>query len=145
MASGLSLRSVRKDGVASGTGQRGLSSARPTASPIFSHLVKWHGCNMHVIAAETLRAFAVHHSFARASVGYWLKVTKGARWTSSQDLMSSFPSAKVINAERVRFELAGNTFRLVCRINYRSGAVFIMFLGTHEEYDAIDAETVGMF
>lgn len=59
--------------------------------------------------------------------------------------MGSFPSAKVINAERVRFELAGNTFRLVCRINYRSGAVFVMFLGTHKEYDAIDVETVRMF
>ena len=100
---------------------------------------------MQVIAAKTLRDFARRHPAAQTSIEYWLRVTKGARWAVSRDVLASFPSAKVINAERVRFELAGNTFRLICRINYRSGAVFIMFLGTHGDYDAIDAKTVRMF
>ena len=61
------------------------------------------------------------------------------------DLMRDFPKAKALNAERVRFEIAGGNYRLVVAIKFTARIVFVKFIGTHAEYDRIDALTVAQY
>jgi len=62
-----------------------------------------------------------------------------------EDVKSSFSKAKVLNAQRVRFEIAGGNFRLIASFDLRSQIAYVKFIGTHAEYDAVDALTVSMF
>ena len=62
-----------------------------------------------------------------------------------REVMTSFPKAKALNADRARFEVAGGDFRMIVAINFRARIAFIKFLGTHAEYDRIDALTVSDF
>ncbi|WP_244466938.1 type II toxin-antitoxin system HigB family toxin [Devosia geojensis] len=57
----------------------------------------------------------------------------------------SFSKAKVLNSERARFEVSGGNFRLIAAFDFKKQRVFLKFIGTHAEYDAIDAKTVSMF
>lgn len=72
----------------------------------------------------------------------WLSIAKAARWTSPMQVKSSHPKASVLKNGRVVFNIKGNSYRLVCQINYQAGTVEIRFFGSHPEYDAINAETV---
>ncbi len=62
-----------------------------------------------------------------------------------EDVRATAPKAKVLNRERVRFEVAGGNYRLVVAFDFRRQAVFVKFVGTHAEYDKIDALTVSQF
>ena len=62
-----------------------------------------------------------------------------------QDVQGSFSKAKILNAQRVRFEIAGGNFRLIAAVDFRAQIVFVKFIGTHSEYDAVDALTVSKF
>ena len=59
--------------------------------------------------------------------------------------MHAFPKAKALNGERVRFEIGGGSFRLIAAFKFESGLCFVKFLGTHAEYDRVDALTVSKF
>lgn len=72
----------------------------------------------------------------------WFHEAKAASWRNSAELKAKYRSASIVNAERVVFNICGNKYRLIARINYASGALFIRFVGTHGEYDRIDAETI---
>lgn len=100
---------------------------------------------MRVIAQSTIARFIARHPETRSSLDFWLKVVRGARWTSTADVQSSFPKAKVLNGERVRFEVAEGNYRLIVAFKFGSGIAFVKFLGTHAEYDRIDALTVSLF
>lgn len=100
---------------------------------------------MRIIAQSTIITFASKHPETRASLNFWVHVTKGSHWTSTADVQAAFPKAKVLNGERVRFEVAGGNYRLIVAFKFGSGIAFVKFLGTHAEYDRIDALTVSMF
>lgn len=61
------------------------------------------------------------------------------------DIRFAAPAAKILNGERVRFEVAGGNFRLIVALDFRRQMVFVKFIGTHAEYDRIDALTVAQF
>ena len=61
------------------------------------------------------------------------------------DVRKGVPKAKVLNRDRVRFEIAGGSYRLIAAFDFRRQVVFIKFLGTHGEYDSVDALTVSQF
>lgn len=100
---------------------------------------------MRVIADSTLRVFWLRHPSARRALEHWRHVVKTARWQSTQDVLRSFSKAKSLNAQRVRFEIAGGNFRLIAAFDFRAQIAFVKFIGTHAEYDAVDALTVSMF
>jgi mRNA interferase HigB len=100
---------------------------------------------MRIVARNRLVAFWERHPETRASLSHWLTIAKAADWQDGAAVMSSFPKTKVLNGERVRFEVAGGDYRMIAAFDYRRRAVFIKFLGTHAEYDAVDALTVSMF
>lgn len=69
-------------------------------------------------------------------------MAKAAQWESPQDVKNKYSSASILANDRVVFNICGNKYRLVVWINYKSHKVFVRFIGTHEEYDAINAEEI---
>jgi mRNA interferase HigB len=100
---------------------------------------------MRIIARSNLTEFAEKHTKARASVERWHQIAKHAAWASPEEAMASFSGARALNRERVRFELHGGDFRLIVAFDFRRQIAFVKFIGTHAEYDRIDALTVAMF
>lgn len=100
---------------------------------------------MRIIAQSSIAAFVEKHPEARSSLNFWAKVTKGSHWANMAEIQAAFPKAKVLNRERVRFEVAGGNYRLIVAFRFSSQIAFVKFLGTHAEYDRIDALTVSMF
>ena len=73
----------------------------------------------------------------------WYAEAKSAAWKSPADIKARYRSASFVGNKRVVFNIAGNKHRLVVHVNYRLGIVLIKFVGSHREYDKIDAATVG--
>ena len=100
---------------------------------------------MRVIALRTLREFWTNHprgAEARAQLEAWYAEAKDADWGGPYDVKSQYHNASILQGGRVVFNICGNKFRLVVWINYPYRVVYVRFVGTHEEYDAIDAQTV---
>ena len=85
------------------------------------------------------------HPLTRASLTHWLDVAEAAEWSSPSDVIVDFSKAKTVADDRVRFEVAGGDFRLIAAFHFRRKIAFIKFIGTHKEYDRIDAATVEQF
>ncbi len=100
---------------------------------------------MRVIARSTLITFYTVHPETKTSLERWYALTKRAAWKSMIEVQSAFPKAKVLNAERVRFEIAGGNYRLIVAFDFARQIAFVKFAGTHAEYDRIDALTVSQF
>ena len=100
---------------------------------------------MRIIARSALAAFWSRHPETEASLLRWFAVAKASDWRSTQDVIGTFPKAKTINAARVRFPVHGGDYRLIVAFDFVRGTGFIKFIGTHSEYDAIDASTVSLF
>jgi mRNA interferase HigB len=98
-----------------------------------------------IIARNTLVAFWGQHPDTRVSLSRWLETAKAADWASTDDVQRAFPKAKVLNAERIRFEVAGGDYRMVVASDFRRRIAFVKFIGSHAEYDRIDALTVALF
>jgi mRNA interferase HigB len=99
---------------------------------------------MHVIKRRTLVDFyqQPEHRDSEGALEAWHYEAKRAQWTSPVDVKAQYGSASILKDNRVVFNIAGNKYRLVVRINYDSKTVFVRFIGTHREYDKIDAEVV---
>lgn len=97
---------------------------------------------MHVVSVEALRAFWERHTDAESALRAWYHEAKAAAWTSYADIKKCHRSADCLPGNRVVFDIKGNHYRLVVRIHYNSGRVFIRFIGTHAEYDKINAEII---
>jgi mRNA interferase HigB len=100
---------------------------------------------MRLIARSTLREYGNNHAAAKPHLTAWEDVVKAAKWASMNDVRSQMSSAVPLNAERVRFEIGGNNFRLIAAIDFDRQVVFVKFIGTHAEYDKVDALTVSQF
>lgn len=73
----------------------------------------------------------------------WYAEAKRASWQAPADIKARYRSASFISDNRVVFNIGGNKHRLVVHLNYALGIVLIKFVGSHQEYDAIQAATVG--
>jgi mRNA interferase HigB len=97
---------------------------------------------MRIVSRRTLVAHWGRHPETRISLQRWFKLARSAEWGSMDDVQKAFPKAKVLNRERVRFEVAGGNYRLIVAFHFPSRAAYIKFIGTHAEYDAIDPLTI---
>ncbi|MGA7804844.1 type II toxin-antitoxin system HigB family toxin [Bradyrhizobium sp.] len=100
---------------------------------------------MRVIARRVVVDFWGRHPEAKASLERWQTLVRAAQWASTDEVQEAAPKAKVLNRERVRFEVAGGNDRLVAAFDFRRQIAFVKFVGTHAEYDRIDAMTVSQF
>jgi len=100
---------------------------------------------MRVIARNTLVDFWSKHPEAKIALERWYGLTRAAHWTSTDEVQRAAPKSKVLNRERVRFEISGGRYRLVVAFDFRRQAAFVKFIVTHAEYDRIDALTISQF
>lgn len=80
---------------------------------------------------------------AQGPLKAWLAEAGAAQWQSPNDIKQRYPRASIVGDNRVVFDIGGNKYRLVVHVNYGIGFVLIKFIGTHAEYDRVDAATVG--
>jgi mRNA interferase HigB len=99
---------------------------------------------MQILAKPTILRFCQKHPKAKQQALAWHDEVAKAKWVSPQDIKNRYASASFVGRNRVVFNLKGNEYRLIVAVAYRIGAVYIKFIGTHTEYDKIDAETVEM-
>lgn len=97
---------------------------------------------MRVIALGTLRDFWRAHPDAELPLRSWYALASRAEWSSPQDIRSAYRTASFIAGNRVVFDIKGNRYRLVVAVHYDRKAMFIRFVGTHREYDQIDATAI---
>jgi len=98
---------------------------------------------MRVIAVRTLRQFWETHADAEQPLKAWYQDAKNAEWSEPKDIKQKYANASIICGERVVFNIKGNAYRLIVAIRYDLQIVFLKFIGTHAEYDKVDAATVG--
>jgi mRNA interferase HigB len=97
---------------------------------------------MRIIATRTLKAFYANVPAAETAIKTWIKIVQSAGWDTPVAVKQDFNSADILAERRVIFDIGGNKFRIVAKLNYRAGIVFIRFVGTHAEYDKINVNTI---
>lgn len=97
---------------------------------------------MRIISRKALREFAVKHPQAEQVLDTWYRRVTRAAWVTPADVKRDYGTADFLADNRVVFNISGNNFRLIVRINYHRQAVYIRFIGTHTEYDRINATTI---
>lgn len=97
---------------------------------------------MRILSRGTLRTFWENHSDAEEALKNWYYEASHADWQNPADVKAAHRNASIIANNRVVFNIKGNTYRLIVSIRYDIGIIFIRFIGTHGEYDKVDAETV---
>jgi mRNA interferase HigB len=100
---------------------------------------------MRLIARNVLLAYAARHPEMAVLLDRWQRLIRAGAWSFMDEVRRAAPKAKVLNRDRVRFAIAGGDYRLIAAFDFRRQIVFVKFLGTHAEYDAIDALTVAMY
>lgn len=99
---------------------------------------------MRIIAISTLRDFWSQpgRRDAEQPLRAWVYVVRAADWSKPADIEQMFRSADILPNGRAIFDIGGNKYRLICAIHYRGKRVYVRFIGTHKEYDKVNAATV---
>jgi mRNA interferase HigB len=97
---------------------------------------------MRVIAVATLRVFWAEYPDSEQPLKAWFDEARNAVWESPADIKRHYRSASILRDNRVVFNISGNKYRLIVAVLYPAQMVLIKFIGTHEQYDKIDAQTV---
>ncbi len=97
---------------------------------------------MRIIALSTLRDFWLKHPDSTEPLGAWYAIASRARWTTPTDVKAAYGNASFLPANRVVFNIKGNTYRLIVAMHYNRQIAYVRFVGTHQQYDRINAQTI---
>lgn len=97
---------------------------------------------MRVIAKRILRDFWERYTDSEQQLKTWYKEASKASWKTPNDIKDEYVKASILKSGRVVFDICGNKYRLIVDINYERQWIFIRFIGTHKEYDKIDADKI---
>ena len=95
-----------------------------------------------IIAKSTLTNFWEIHRDAEQYLKTWYDTALNANWKSPGDIKNTYANASILKNGRMVFNIKGNSYRLVVRFNFEKEWAFIRFIGTHKDYDTIDANTI---
>ncbi len=93
---------------------------------------------MRIIAKRRLKEFWKLHNDAEQPLRSWYDIAKKENWANFNEIKSQFRNASIVGNDRIVFNIKGNNYRLVIKIDFNWKAMFIKFIGTHKEYDKID-------
>ena len=105
----------------------------------------WYICAVRIIALSTIKAFlnrSADVADAREPLMAWFRHVRQADWAKPADVERDVRSSSILKDGRAVFNIAGNKYRLVVWINYPYRIIYIRFIGTHRQYDAIDAQSI---
>lgn len=97
---------------------------------------------MRIIAVNTIKEYWEKYPNTEQSLKAWVQEIEQSSWESPQDLKLKYRNASIVTGKRVVFNINGNKFRLIVDIEFRLKIVFIVWFGSHSEYDQIDSKTV---
>lgn len=95
-----------------------------------------------VISKKILREFWEGHSDCQQQLKAWYQEADNANWKGPKEIKKEYPSSSFLANNRVVFNIKGNKYRLIVRINYEYQMIWIRFVGTHSEYDKVDANKI---
>lgn len=97
---------------------------------------------MRIISVKTLKDFAAKQPGISQPLKIWIDTVEKADWDSPAKIRAYFNTADFLSDDRVVFDIGGNNYRIICKIKYPYRVMYVRFVGTHKEYDRIDAETI---
>jgi mRNA interferase HigB len=103
---------------------------------------------MRIIARRTLKDFIKARAGRRdqpalkAALDAWFHEVKKAKWANTAEVKENYATASIISADRIVFNIKGNSYRLVVAVDFEKSIVFVKWIGTHSDYDRIDVRTV---
>ncbi|MCD4792976.1 MAG: type II toxin-antitoxin system HigB family toxin [Bacteroidales bacterium] len=97
---------------------------------------------MRIVAKKTLRNFWNKHNDCEEQLKSWYNETSKTNWKNPNELKKDYPSASILENNRIVFNIKGNNYRLVVKINYEYQIMWIRFIGTHADYDKIDSNKI---
>ncbi len=95
-----------------------------------------------IFAKSTLREFWVKHPDSEQYLKTWYDTSMNSEWKNQNEIRMTYASASILKNSRIVFNIKGNSYRLVAKFNFEKKWIFIRFIGTHVEYDKIDANTI---
>ena len=95
-----------------------------------------------IFAKSTLRQFWERRPDSEQYLKTWYDTAMNSDWKTPNDVKKTYPNASILKNNRVVFNIKGNSYRLVTKFNYEKQFIFIRFIGTHAEYDKIDADNI---
>jgi mRNA interferase HigB len=100
---------------------------------------------MRIIKEKTLKEYCILEKYkpATESLKAWIYEVKYSSWNNAGELKSKYRSSSIISSKRVVFNIKGNDFRLIVDIEYKLKIVFVIWFGTHGEYDELNVNTIG--
>ena len=97
---------------------------------------------MNVLSRVTLESHWTKHPESKDQLLTWYKIARNKKWKNLNEVLVTFPKASILKNNRVKFKIKGNDFRLIVRFNFEGQRCLIKWVGTHSDYDKIDANTV---
>ena len=97
---------------------------------------------LRVISKKILRDFWEKHEDCEQQLKAWFREAQKAEWENPNQIKTEYPSASILNENRVVFNIKGNNYRLIVKISYEYEMLWIRFIGTHAEYDKIKTSTI---
>jgi mRNA interferase HigB len=95
-----------------------------------------------IFAKSTLREFWNSHPDSEQYLKTWFDTAMSSSWKTPNEIKQTYVTASILKDGRIVFNIKGNIYRLVAKVNFEKQWIFIRFIGTHEEYDKIDADTI---
>lgn len=100
---------------------------------------------MHIIKPQTLKECWERHPDSKIPLQAWLKVAESSKWKNVNEIKQTFPNVSVLSNNRVVFNIKGNDYRLIVAFRFEANLGYICFVGTHDEYSKIDANTIWLY
>jgi mRNA interferase HigB len=100
---------------------------------------------VNIVKRQTINLLGNKYPRAKKQLDVWYHEAKSAKWKSPADVKQEYSKASILKNKRIVFDINGGEYRLIVKVEYEFQAIFILFFGTHQEYDLIDANTISNY